>query len=297
MKNLSPAFQAHLDTGATTLCWCWRIMRRDGQILGFTDHDRDLTFDGTSFEASAGFTASEIKDGVGLSVDNLSIEGALSSTHLSDHDLAAGLYDDAKIQVWRVSWSDTTQHALMRTGSIGEVRRSGLAFSAEIRGLTHYLQQPQGRVYQFTCDATLGDTRCGIDLTSATYRATASVASTQNQRQVTVTGIEAYASDWFTRGLCRITSGGNTGSVIEIKRHQTHGASATLELWQPLSNVPAIGDTLVLTAGCDKHFATCRERFDNSANFRGLPHMPGNDFLTIIARPGDATNNGSIIVS
>ena len=30
--------------------------------LGFTDHDRDLTFDGTTFEAAAGFTASEMRD-------------------------------------------------------------------------------------------------------------------------------------------------------------------------------------------------------------------------------------------
>jgi hypothetical protein len=66
MKTLSPALQAHLDTGATTLCWCWRLTRRDGVKLGFTDHDRDLVFDGTTFEAAAGFTATEIKDAVGL---------------------------------------------------------------------------------------------------------------------------------------------------------------------------------------------------------------------------------------
>jgi uncharacterized phage protein (TIGR02218 family) len=295
MKTLSPSLQAHLDSGATTLAWCWRITRRDGQRLGFTDHDRDRTFAGTTFEAAAGFTASQIKDGVGLSVDNLSIESALSSTHLSDHDLAAGLYDDAKIEIWRVNWSDTADHALMRAGSLGEVRRSGLAFSAEIRGLTHYLQQPQGRLYQFTCDAALGDTRCGIDLTSVTYRTTATIATVASIRQVT--GIGTYATDWFTRGLCRVTSGANLGSTIEIKRHFAFGGVATIELWQPLADLPIIGDTLVLTAGCDKHFTTCRDRFNNSINFRGFPHMPGNDYLTTVARPGDPTNTGTIIVS
>ena len=35
-----------------------------------------------------------------------------------------------------------------------------------------------------------------------------------------------------------------------------------------------------LTEGCDKRFATCRTRFANSANFRGEPHLPGNDLLT-----------------
>ena len=57
MKSLPPSLQSHLDTGATTLAWCWRVTRGDGAVLGFTDHDRDLTFDGTTFEAAAGLTA------------------------------------------------------------------------------------------------------------------------------------------------------------------------------------------------------------------------------------------------
>ena len=39
MKTLLPALQAHLDGGATTLAWCWRIERSDGVVFGFTDHD------------------------------------------------------------------------------------------------------------------------------------------------------------------------------------------------------------------------------------------------------------------
>lgn len=32
-------------------------------------------------------------------------------------------------------------------------------------------------------------------------------------------------------------------------------------------------------AGCDKRFATCRDKFGNGVNFRGFPHLPGNDFI------------------
>jgi len=45
VKSLSPAFQAHLDEGTTTLAWVWRIVRADGATFGFTDHDRTLSFD------------------------------------------------------------------------------------------------------------------------------------------------------------------------------------------------------------------------------------------------------------
>ena len=295
MKKLSLALQAHLDSGATTLAWCWRLIRRDGAVLGFTDHDLDVTFDGTTFEAAAGMTTSEIRDSVGLSVDNLTVESALSSAHLSDHDLAAGFYDDASIEIWRVNWSDPSQRVLMRSGSIGEVRRAGHAFSAEIRGLSHYLQQPQGRLYQYTCDATLGDARCGVDLTATGYRSIATIASVINLRQITVAGAATYANDWFTRGLCRITSGANAGTAIEIKRHTLDGTLVTIELWQPLADLPAAGDAIILTAGCDKAFATCGARFKNSANFRGFPHMPGNDFVMSVGRPGDPANNGSAL--
>ena len=33
MKTLAPGLQAHLDTGATTLAWCWKITRADGSVL------------------------------------------------------------------------------------------------------------------------------------------------------------------------------------------------------------------------------------------------------------------------
>src|SRR5262245_2450005 len=139
MKLLPPALQTHLDSGATTLAWCWRLTRRDGSVMGFTDHDRDLVFDATTFAAATGFTASEIKDAVGLAVDNLEVESALSAASLKEDDLAAGLYDDAAIEIWRVNWAHPDQRVLMRSGSIGEVRRAGPAFTAEVRGLAHYL--------------------------------------------------------------------------------------------------------------------------------------------------------------
>lgn len=297
MKILPPDLQAHLDSGTTTLAWCWRLTRRDDSLLGFTDHDRDIEFDGTIFEAAAGMTASDIKDSVGLSVDNLTIESALNSARLNENDLAAGLYDDAKIEIWRVNWSAPQQRVLMRSGSLGEVRRAGTAFSAEIRGLAHYLQQPQGRLYQYTCDATLGDRRCGIDLTDVIYRTIATITTVQSHRRFNVAYSGTYASDWFTRGLALATSGTNQGSSIEIKRHIATASETIIELWQPLANTPLPGDTLVVTAGCDKTFATCRDRFENRLNFRGFPHMPGNDFVMTVAKPGDPANDGSAIYS
>ena len=286
MKTLSPALQAHLDSGATTLAWCWRVMRRDGVRLGFTDHDLDLVFDGTTFEAASGFTASEIKDSIGLAVDNLDVQSALSSDTISEDDLAQGLYDDAAVEIWRVNWNDTSQRVLMRKGSLGEVRRSGAAFTAEVRGLAHYLNQPKGRLYQYGCDADLGDARCGVDLNNPLLRGTGIVTTVTSARNFTASGLAAFAADWFTRGLVTFRSGQNNGRAMEVRTHALAGATVTLSLWQALAHPPSPGDTFTITAGCDKQFATCRDRFANAARFRGFPHMPGNDFITRVARPG-----------
>ena len=82
MKTLPSSLADHLATGATTLCHCWKLAPVNGPVLGFTDHDRDLIFDGVTFEAQAGFEASEIESSLGLSVDNLEASGALDSTQL-----------------------------------------------------------------------------------------------------------------------------------------------------------------------------------------------------------------------
>ncbi len=106
MRALPAGLQSHLDSGATTLCWCWRVTRNDGVAFGFTDHDRDLQFDGTSFEAASGFTGTEIAGAVGLNVDTLDVESAITSDRLSEDDLAAGLFDNALIEIFRVNWQD-----------------------------------------------------------------------------------------------------------------------------------------------------------------------------------------------
>lgn len=283
MKQISEALRQHLQSGATTLCWCWRVTRKDGVVLGFTDHDRDIGFEGVTFEAAAGFTASEIKESLGLGVDDLEVTSALSSDRIGELDLAGGLYDDARVEIFRVNWQDPGQRLLMRTGSIGEVRRSGRSFTAEVRGLAHYLQQPSGRLFQYSCDADLGDQRCAVALASPLYSAAGTVTVVRDGRRFDVAGLSDYADGWFSRGLLTFTSGAAERQAIEVKHHAGHGAQVSIELWQPARAPLVAGQTFSISAGCDKHLATCRQKFANAANYRGFPHMPGNDFVAAYA--------------
>ena len=288
MRTLPPGLQDHLDSGATTLAWCWKLEPRNGAVLGFTDHDRDLSFDGVTYRAEAGFTGSAIETALGLAVDNLEVASALSAESLSEARLSAGFYDNAAIEIWLVNWADVSQRVLLRSGNLGEVSHGELGFSAEVRGLAHHLNQPRGRLFQFGCDAELGDQRCGIDLNDPLYRGEGVVMSVTENRRLIVTGLEGFADRWFARGRLQWTSGINVDRAMEVKAHRGN----VIELWRAMSEPIAPGDEFTVTAGCDKQFSTCKAKFANGVNYRGFPHMPGNDFVTSYPNRSDATNDG-----
>jgi uncharacterized phage protein (TIGR02218 family) len=293
MKTLPPGLQAHLDTGATTLAWCWRVIRPDGAVCGFTDHDRDVAFDATIFEAASGFTGTDIRQSIGLSIDNLDVAGALRSEQLNEADLAAGQFDDARVEIWRVNWTAPEQRVLMMTGSIGEVRRGETAFTAELRGLSHYLDQRQGRTFQYACDATLGDARCGVDLDEPAFMGAGAVTETGAAYLLGASGLDGFAEGWFDGGLLSWTSGANAGRAMEVKRFTlAAGGGAAIELWRSMASAIAPGDAFTITAGCDKTFPTCQAKFANHLNFRGFPHMPGNKYVLAYPASGDPDNDG-----
>lgn len=292
MPRVVPSgLQSHLSSGATTLCWCYKVVRRDGNVMGFTDHDRALVFDSVTFEALSGFTGSEIHESLGLNVDNLDVQGAISSDRIQEEDILSGLYDDAQITVYRVNWADTSQRVLIKAGSLGELTRSDAYFRAEVRGMAHYLQQPQGRLYQYSCDADLGDDRCGVNI--ASYTASGTVSAVLDTRLFQCTGtVAAQVTDFFSRGKLTWTSGPNVGRAIEIKSHALASGVCSIEVWQEPVDALGVGHTFSLTAGCDKQPKTCRDRFTNFVNYRGFCYMPGNDYTTSYVNRDDTNQDG-----
>jgi uncharacterized phage protein (TIGR02218 family) len=295
MRSIPAALQAKLDAGALTLAQCWIVRRRDGGVLGFTDHDRDLVIDGVSCRAGTGFAASEASQRFDLSVDGAEISGALDDELLREADLAAGRYDAASIESWLVDWSDPSLRLLAARGTLGEVRREASAFTAELRGLADRLSQDSGRLYTASCGADLGDARCGVDLTVSALRGQGSVMAAPGSSIIAVAGLGGFAAGLFSAGRLSWTGGANQNSAVEIKQHRVVDGEVRLSLWQAMAEPIAPGDSFVVTAGCDKLFATCRDRFGNGVNFRGFPQIPGNDFVVSYPVPGAPGNTGAPI--
>ena len=291
MRALSPGLAAHLSQDATTLCHCWKVLRRDGVALGFTDHDRDVTLNAFVYAAHSGLEASEAEAALGFAVGGGAVSGALVADVLNEIDLANGAYDGASVETWLVNWADASQNLLLDVHVLGEVRRSDRAFTAETRSLAHQLDQERGRIYQSACSADLGDARCGVALASNAYTAAGAVAATDGRLSITAT-LPGYASGWFVNGRVTFASGANAGLHAQVKEHRSDGTGQSLTLWSPLVRPITVGDAFTAVAGCNKRFDTCLNKFANAVNFRGFPHMPGNDHVVAYASNADASYDG-----
>lgn len=297
MREIPQLLQASLDTGATTLARCWRLERRDGTVLGFTDHDQDLSFDGIVFEPESGLTPSALEFVTGLAADSHQVSGALSSERISAADLSTGLYDGATITLLLVDWLDTDQRIVVARGQIGEIRRGDTAFEAEIVGLSDRLGQPFGRAYLHSCDCRLGEPKCGIDLSDPAFSGQGLVGVVNDVQQFSAAGLTAFSDGWFSGGLLTWTTGANAGLQAYVKAHLTAGLETIIELWLSPPNTVLPGDAFEITAGCDKTAATCAAKFDNILQYRGFPHMPGDDVAASYPNRGGRHDGGSLFRS
>jgi uncharacterized phage protein (TIGR02218 family) len=281
----------HLKTGCTTVCRCWSVHRRDGVVLGFTDHDEDLGFDGLTFSARTGLTASALAQSTGLAVDNSEATGALSSLAVTEEDLRVGRYDGAEVRFWRVNWADLSQRALQFRGTIGEVSFGSGQFKAELRGLTEALNRPFRRVFQRDCGAVLGDARCKIDLARPEWSATATVLGAA--ASVIEVPPLTHVPGLFAFGRVDVLSGRAEGLAFAVKADEGPAGRRRVILWQEPGLLPEPGDQVRLVAGCDRQAATCRNRFGNFLNFRGFPHIPGDDWSMAVPSRAEQKDGGS----
>jgi len=292
--GISAEFQAHLGSGITTVCRCWAVVRGDGVSYGFTDHDRSIAFEGVDFKADSGLTAKALQQTSGLAVDNSEALGAISDAAITEEDIAAGRFDGSEVRAWLVNWADVDQRMLQFRGTIGELRRSGGAFQAELRGLTEVLNQPQGRVYQKPCTAVLGDKNCRFAFDVPGYVTELPVEEIEEARIFRFAEISGFEERWFEYGRFVVLSGEAAGLVGVIKTDHQTDDGREIELWEGFRAKITAGDLVRIEAGCDKRDKTCRLKFNNFLNYRGFPDIPGEDWLMSYPTSGGVNDGGSL---
>ena len=279
MRDIDPYTAERLSRQAASLCLCVRITRTDGFEVGLTNHHADLQFGGTLFQANPGMTMDSLVMTADLAPDHGDILTGLSEGGVTLNDIDADRYARARAEVWRVDHEDVAARLLLSAGTIGEITRDGDTISMEYRGQTHALSKVTGRLYQRSCDAQLGDSRCGVDLDTAELQGQGTVSGQDGLRgEIEGLALEAGIA---SGGVAVIQDGPLAGASRTIRTHSVVGASTELVLWEPFSLPLEGGEAIMISAGCDKRFATCRDRFSNALGFRGFPDIPGTDVLAV----------------
>lgn len=273
MKNISSTLLSTLSNESLTLIYCYKITLQDGTILGFCDHDQDISFESQNYIATSAVRGSAIEASSDLAVDDMEISGIIDSNIIKEQDVLAGRYDQALVEVFILDYTDLSAgKMIVQNGYIGEIKIQGERFVAEIRGLSQKLSQPIGKLYSPNCRAKLGDSKCSINISNFSHSGT--VTSVTSRAIFTDSNLSWANSGYWNYGIIEFTSGANNGIKIEVKNSSTDG-SFILALSAPFDI--SIGDEFIARAGCDKRLSSCINKFSNAVNFRGEPHIPGID--------------------
>jgi uncharacterized phage protein (TIGR02218 family) len=259
------------DGPLTSVAFCWRLDRFDGAGLALTSNDRAISHEGVEYRPAPGITPAAITRSIGLEPDSGEIAGALSADALTDTDLSQGRWNGAAVSLLAIDWMDPGADAIpLLAGELGEAGVTGDGFAAELKGAASRLLKAPCPSTSPECRAVFGDKQCRVDLAGRSLRVTV-ISADGNILQ-----LDQVIEQRFLFGRLRYLSGENCGlGSVVLAVTETEIALRD----RPRSGVEA-GTVVELREGCDKRFETCVSRFQNGANFRGEPHLPGTDLLT-----------------
>jgi len=256
---------------STTYCTLIRITRTDTTVFGLTDHDVDISEGGVDYVSASGYTPTAYATDGSLGINNADISGLFDAAGIDKADAAAGLFDNAAIDIWVYDYEAETILRQLSKGWWGAVKLYRNTYTAEFRSISQSFTNTVGRTFAANCDAQFADSRCG--LTPATYTSTGTITAVSDNSSFADSAL-TDADNTYRYGSITFTSGDNNGVSMEVKTSLAVGAITT---FQPLPFDVEVGDTFSIVQGCDKFQATCNTTYSNVDNFRGFPDIPNSD--------------------
>jgi uncharacterized phage protein (TIGR02218 family) len=261
---------------------CWSITRTDGVVFGFTSCDIPIEFDGLTYSPCDSLSASANELGALIGqVGSTEISGIISDDAISDADLLAGLFDEARVEAWMVPWDGVGDLWCLFAGKTGKLTQGRKGYTMEVLTAGARFQQAALiQTYTAGCRFELGDARCKFNLAGATVSGSVTSTvpvddSTAANRRIFADSSRSEPTGTYSRGKLTWLTGANAGQSSEIKDY--FGANGQFVLWQPMPYAIEVGDTYEAEPGCDKAPETCTGVFSNFVNFGGFKDVPLED--------------------
>lgn len=255
----------------------YKIQFGDGNIKYFTSHDKDITYQGTTYTAIP-IKKSGVDSSSDLSVDKISISVGLvgitvgASQYTIPQVIDRGWLRNAHVWIYLVDWSSLLQHTVMFDGFVsGDISYDRGVLTFDCNSILDKLNEPFPKIiYTELCPHKLYDVNCGVN--KASYKVSGAVVSSANRYTITASmfNYSSYAQGYWLNGEIKITEGDNNGVTRTIKIHN----DGFVVVRTPF---PAnILDNMDFDAypGCDQSGATCQARFNNYNNFLGFEYIP-----------------------
>jgi uncharacterized phage protein (TIGR02218 family) len=257
MLNLDPVLLSRLEQRSLTLCRCWLLRRTDGITLGFTEHTRSFRIDGIEYTPLNPIDAQQSDTYAQLTNSNTQLTVLYSEGRITESDVRAGLYDQARVREFIVDFeylpttlnANPAQHidtsAQLVLAQI--TNNSGVTVSFEARSLSSLLDQQLGWTSSRTCRNEFGDALCAVPL--APIVKSVVVTERHDLLSFSVSDVGQGGSARFANGTIRFVEG-DLQFIGErrIKRYEDFRVT----LWQQLPFLPDAGNRLNLTPGCNK---------------------------------------------
>jgi uncharacterized phage protein (TIGR02218 family) len=259
--------------------WCVRIACVGGTTFRFAAYPYDLTMsNATVYQAGTGYEPTAFESTTTMAPSALDLDGFVDNAGVERADIAAGMFDEARVYVFKCDWRTPVEDAEpVVDGFLGKTTLRDGRYTIEMMSKADALGQTVGWTTSPTCPRTFGDAGCGIDLdaikvTGALTHATSTTSFRDSSR--------SEAADWFAAGTIYFTSGPNAGHPLRMI--QAYALDGTITLSEPTFFTPAIGDTYEMVPGCRKRASDCKDKWANKINFLGFEDLPGSNAYTYI---------------
>jgi uncharacterized phage protein (TIGR02218 family) len=250
-----------------------------GLILCYTNVDVTFSYNGNTYLANSILVDGlKYKAAIGLEVDQQQITvSALSTDTVTGgtpflQALRDGSFDGCEIERDRVFFSDRIGGTAIgsavlfkgRLGVVDEIGRTSAKLTVNSELVLLDIDMPRN-LYQPTCLHTLYDSGCTLVKNAFGTNGTVGTGSTASTINWSGAGTN------FQQGSITFTSGVNAGVTATVG---SAVAGTSIALLYPLESPPSPGDAFTVYFGCDHTLGTCRNKFNNLANFRAFPFVP-----------------------
>lgn len=239
---------------------------RGAYRIRLTSADRDIQFAGNPYIRTT-LSRSGIESGLEVARANLTITGP-RTMEVADWHRVAPPADVITLTIWQRHLGDPDdEFAVIWQGRVVSVEFEGAAASIACENVyTSIRRAGLRRAYQRTCAHVLYSAECRAVPGSFSVAGTISAVSGLT---ISSAAFGTVASGYLVGGYVQIARASGQFERRAITDH----TSVSVTLAQAIVAV-AVGEGVTAFPGCDHTTETCVSKFNNLANFGGMPYIP-----------------------